>query len=170
MTLPRFLRPLAVVAVLAASSAPAEADNVKFPAASAEAIDAGVEGGIAPDSLGGGKAPALAAVPEVKDPTVDPGGFISDVKAAAKKGWPVMVLMIMVGAATVARKYVAALRKPGTRTAAIVTGVVTVGTAVIALLSGVANLTEVLTAAAIAIGMIWAPQAPDLDGDGKPDA
>lgn len=173
MTLPRFLRPLAVVAVLAASSAPAEADNVKFPAASAEAVDAGPDGaggGIAPDSLGGGKAPALAAVPEVKDPTEDPGGFISDVKAAAKKGWPVMVLMIMVGAAIVARKYVAALRKPGTRTAAIVTGVVTVGTAVIALLSGVANLTEVLTAAAIAIGMIWAPQAPDLDGDGKPDA
>lgn len=174
MTFPRFLAPVCLA--LGLTVAPALAENTKFPVA-AEAVDAGAEN--APDLLSGGKAPVadglstsptLAAVPEVKDPTEDPGGFVNDVRAAAKKGWPVMVLMLVVGAVLVARKYVTSLRKPGTRTAAIATAAVTVGTAVIALLSGVANLTEVLTAVAIAVGVIISPHAPDLDGDGKPDA
>jgi hypothetical protein len=164
MSLPKaLLRPLATVLTavgLTVSSAPADADNTKFPAVAAE-----VDAGVTADSLGGGKAPSVAlagpTAPAVTDPVDEPGTFFNEVKAAAKKSWPLALLLVLVGVATALRKRVPSLRTPGTRTAAIVTGVITVGTAGIGVLTGLVSLAELLTALALAAALVISPHAKD---------
>jgi hypothetical protein len=167
MTFPRFLALVCLSLLLLVGVSHADTETG---GPTADHSMGGGKGGGPPSANLTGPATSPTVVPEVKDPVDDPGGFLSDVKSAGKKSWPIAVVMVMVGGAIALRKRVAALRKPGTRTAAIVTGIVAVGTALLGYFGGLANLTEVLTAAAIAMGMIWAPQATDQDGDGKPDA
>lgn len=172
------LRPLIpglVALKVLVGGADARADNVKFPKATAEAVDAGaVE---TTDSLGGGKgglegvaspgtdglstSPALVAIPEVKDPSADPGGFIGDVASTGKKSWPLGVLLGMIGAALMARKYVASLRKPGTRTAAIVSAGIAAATALLFWRTGAVSLEEFMSALGIAIALVLSPHAPE---------
>lgn len=127
-----------------------------------------------PPSLGGGKSvpttPTLAEVPSevpqdagppdiIRDPIDDPAGAISDVKPLWNKGWYLAVLAIMVTAARVAQKRIAKLRERESRWAMGITAFVTVGTAVILALTGVAEWESVFATAAIALGAVLWPDA-----------
>lgn len=163
-TLLRLVGPVAVALGLAA---PAAADNVRFPKAAVEAVDAGAGESVdsAGDSLSGGKGGgvnlASPAIPEVKDPVDDPGGFYADLRAAWRTSWPLALVIALVGVAIAARKRIAKLRVPGTRLAAGVAGVVATGTAFIAWRAGAANLSDVLTALAMSIVFVLSPHTPE---------
>jgi hypothetical protein len=129
-------------------------------------------GGLTMGTGKGGPTPNLVAVegpdagvpvedpPIIRDPVDDPAGAIEDVKPIWNKGWYLAVLAIIVAVARAAQKRIPALRKRESRWAMGITGLITVGTAFILAMTGVAEWDSVFAAAAIAIGaVLW----PDHD-------
>jgi len=140
-------------------------------AGSADTSSGGKSGGVTADSMGGGKtpgvaatgfgsSPALAAPAPLPDPVDDPGGFLSGAKTIWKTAWPLAIVMILVSVMLTLQKRVAKLRQEGTRLAAGVAGLITVGTTLTAYLAGEAALAHVFSVAAIALAAVLSPHAP----------
>lgn len=175
------LVPAAIVVCLVSGDAgDASADNVKFPplVAMADAAvdpsmaaplpaatteDAGVVDSL---SLGGGKPLAAVAeppqtppegTPTVPDPVESPGGFYEGVKDLGKKGWPLAIVVGLLAVATALRKRVSWFSEPGTKRAAVTSGVVAVAGVVAARLAGVDGIAWadviVVVASAVAYAM-----------------